>query len=475
MRKFLRLFKVNKEEGILAVVILVIFLVLNTLFICYTFNGIAYVDDKNINDILRHFLLSGFDPLTYKALTEWSDVYNVYRHPILGFLVYIPSMINQWLLELTGINCCQIFAAIPLLFSAFYSSVFMYRIHRQIIGLRRWDATLLTLLLFSFAYVMTALIAPDHFAFSMFLLIFALYVSGYLIQQHRQMTIIQTVLLFLATAGVTLTNGVKIFIDALFVNGKRFFRPKYLLLAVIIPSALLWLFCRWEYRVFVWPEEMHRKQLKAQQHEKLKKIAYEQFLDTTQITDSAQRAQAFKQVLVKKAQAKYLRNRKKAYARHTGKPIMQGEFMRWTDITTPRWDTAVDNLFGESLQLHRDYLLEDTLRSRPVILKYDSWYQYVAEILLLLLFIIGIWCGRHSRFLWMCLLGFAFDIALHLGLGFGINEVYIMTAHWAFVIPIAIGFLLQQCSWRWLRGVLAMLVAYLWIYNGILLVSFIIS
>lgn len=475
MRKFLRLFKVNKEESVIAIAILLVFLALNTLFICYTFNGISYIDDRNIGDIIKHFVLSGFDPLTYKALTEWSDVYNVYRHPLLGFLVYIPSMVNQWILSLTGVNCCQIVAAIPLLFSAFYSSVFMYRIQRQIIGVNRFDATLLTLMLFSFAYVMVALIAPDHFAFSMFLLIFALYLSGKCIKEHRQLTILQTVLLFLTTAGVTLSNGVKIFIDAFCVNGWKFFRPKYLLLAVIIPAALLWLFCRWEYHVLVWPEEMHRKEMRAQRQKRAADRVYQQFLDTTQIQDSALRAQAFKQVQIKRDSLKREKNRRRAFVRHTGKPMMQGEFMRWTDITTPRWSSTVENLFGESLQLHRDNLLQDTLRSRPVIVKYDSWYQYVAEILIVLFFIAGIWCGRRSRFLWMCLLGFVFDIGLHLGLGFGLNEVYIMAAHWAFVIPIAVGFLLCRYSWRWLRWMMILLVVYLWVYNVSLLTCFIIS
>ena len=32
---------------------------------------------------------------------------------------------------------------------------------------------------------------------------------------------------------------------------------------VILPAALLWGFCRWEYRVFVSPNEMARKELKA--------------------------------------------------------------------------------------------------------------------------------------------------------------------------------------------------------------------
>lgn len=35
---------------------------------------------------------------------------------------------------------------------------------------------------------------------------------------------------------------------------------------------------------------------------------------------------------------------------------------------------------------------------------------------------------------------------MHVGFGFGLNEVYIMTAHWAFIIPIAIGFAIRQLS-----------------------------
>ncbi len=33
---------------------------------------------------------------------------------------------------------------------------------------------------------------------------------------------------------------------------------------------------------------------------------------------------------------------------------------------------------------------------------------------------------------------------LHIGLGFGLNEVYIMAGHWIYAIPIAIGFLLKS-------------------------------
>ena len=69
----------------------------------------------------------------------------------------------------------------------------------------------------------------------------------------------------------------------------------------------------------------------------------------------------------------------------------------------------------------------------------------------------------------MLLAWFACDVTLHLILGFGITEVYIMTAGWAFIIPIACGYLLKGLSHkprRLLRGLLLVLTIYLWIYNG---------
>ena len=60
-----------------------------------------------------------------------------------------------------------------------------------------------------------------------------------------------------------------------------------------------------------------------------------------------------------------------------------------------------------------------------------------------------------NRFMQLCLSWFGCDVLLHLCLGFGLTEVYIMTAHWAFVIPIACGFLCvrlqQQAQGRLMR------------------------
>ena len=122
--------------------------------------------------------------------------------------------------------------------------------------------------------------------------------------------------------------------------------------------------------------------------------------------------------------------------------------MRWTDISTSRLQSITENLFGESIQLHRDHLLEDIFGRRPVIVHYRWAINYVAEALLLLLFVAGLWVGRRNKLLLMALTFAAMDWALHVGLGFGLNEVYIMTAHWAYVLPLSLAALFVVATGR---------------------------
>lgn len=145
---------------------------------------------------IKHFQISGFDPITYAVITDWQTGYNVYRHPLLAFFVWPFYLLNQGLTALFGVNCVQFICAAILVFCAVYSFVFLYRILREIIGLNRFDSTLLSALLFSFGYVMVSLSVPDHFGPSMMVLICALYLSGKCIQKGRTLSIVQTVLLF---------------------------------------------------------------------------------------------------------------------------------------------------------------------------------------------------------------------------------------------------------------------------------------
>lgn len=485
MKKIFHIFKIQKEERWLAILVFLMLAILNGMVVAHYYAPFTAITGNPYNNFIRHFCVSGFDPLTYWVLTDWSAAYNVYRHPLLAFYMYIPYLINMGLMKLTGINCALFIAVVIQIFCAFYSMIFICRIFHEVIGLGKKASHLLTLFFFSFGYVMVTSIVPDHFVISMMLLILALYISGRRMKNHHQFKIWQSVLYFLLTAGTSLNNGLKIFLSALFVNGKKFFRPKHLLLAVILPAGLLWGFCRVEYRTFVWPNEMARKAEKAKKlaakQARQERMAQLQHLKDSLTQDSIDRglkivtqeeiAQKAKNDSIQEAKKK---NKKKKEPK-LGAPIMKGEFMGWTDATTSRAQSVVENLLGESIQLHQDYLLQDELRHRPMIVTYRHWWNYAIEGIVVILFLAGIWMGKKDKFLWLALSYFALDMILHIGLGFGITEVYIMTAHWIFAMPIAIAYLCQKASSRYrkyLVGLIGILTLYLMIYNGSLIIGY---
>ena len=490
MKKIFDIFRIKKEERWLALGIFLALAILNGVVIARYAGTFTLVTDDYYKNFIRHFCVSGFDPLTYWVLSDWNAAYNVYRHPLLAFYMYIPYLINMGLMKLTGYNCALFIAVIIQMFCGFYATLFLQRIFREVLELDKATSSILTLLFFSFGYVMVTCIVPDHFVISMLLLILALYVSGRRIKHNHPLKIWQTVVYFVLTAGTSLNNGLKIFFSALFVNRKRFFRPKYLLLAVILPAALLWGFCRWEYRTFVWPVEMARKEMKAKKAVE-KKARQERMAQLKQIKDSLTKdsiqrglkiitpeeiAQKAKNDSIQKAKQLARNEARKKRGPKQGAPIMKGEFMNWTDATSSRTLSIVENLMGESIQLHQDYVLQDELRHRPMFVNYRYAFNYIVEALIIILFLAGIWAGRKSRYLWLVMSYFGLDMLLHIGLGFGLNEVYIMTGHWIYALPIAIGFLLKETRHQryslCLKSLLLTIGLFLLIYNGILIIGY---
>ena len=490
MKKIFDIFKIKKEERWLALGIFLALAILNGVVIARYAGTFTLITDDYYKNFIRHFCVSGFDPLTYWVLSDWNAAYNVYRHPLLAFYMYIPYLINMGLMKLTGYNCALFIAVIIQMFCGFYATLFLQRIFREVLELDKAASSILTLLFFSFGYVMVTCIVPDHFVISMLLLILALYVSGRRIKHNHPLKIWQTVVYFVLTAGTSLNNGLKIFFSALFVNRKRFFCPKYLLLAVILPAALLWGFCRWEYRTFVWPVEMARKEMKAKKAAE-KKARQERMAQLKQIKDSLTKdsiqrglkiitpeeiAQKAKNDSIQKAKQLARNEARKKRGPKQGAPIMKGEFMNWTDATSSRTLSIVENLMGESMQLHQDYVLQDELRHRPMFVNYRYAFNYIVEALIIILFLAGIWAGRKSRYLWLVMSYFGLDMLLHIGLGFGLNEVYIMSGHWIYALPIAIGFLLKETRHQryslCLKSLLLTIGLFLLIYNGILIIGY---
>ncbi|MCR5077921.1 MAG: GtrA family protein [Prevotella sp.] len=465
------LFRIRRDERLLAAVALTVLLLLNALIVWKYYGLLTPLGHRSWNVLVKGFHLSGFDSITYYVISDWHARYNVYRHPLLSFVMYVPYLLNLLLMRLTGINCALFLVAAMLVTSSLYSVIFFRRILLEVIGVRLAEGNLLTAFFFSFAYIMLATMVPDHFAYSLCALLLTLYLSGRMMKEHRPMEIRHTVLLFLLAAGISLNNGLKVFLSALFTGGRRFWHPRFLILAVILPSLALWGFARFEYSHFVWADEKARHE--AQAHRKAarqkRQMAQLKAQSATSDTGKMQQRNIGKAMKPKK---------KRTQNSVSGKPIAHGEFMNWTDISTSRGATLVENLFGESIQLHEDYVLGDIFRGRPVLVSYSTpmkWVNYSVEALLVLLFAAGAFIAIRQRFFLMVGSWFLLDMSLHIGLGFGINEVYIMTAHWAFIIPIAIAYLLLSLApptHRKLCFALLVLTLFLWGYNGSLLLSY---
>ncbi len=437
--------RLKREEWILGLAVMLLLIILNGMLIAKYDALFSVVCDDYGKLLSYNYHVSGFDATTYSVLTEWGMKYDVLRHPLLPYLMALPYGVNQILISLTGINGALYIAAAIILFFGFCTTIVLYRILRELIGIGRWDATLLTIFFFSLAYVLVTYIATDHFGISLFLILLSIYLVGKAYKEGRVLKTWQSALLLLITAGVTLTNGAKVCAAELIARGRGFFRWHYLMLAfgtllLVVGLGL------WEERIYVYPKEQ-AEQKYFQEH---------------------------KSEMMQKARENHERYKRAPWVIHKGKPLGKGSLLKWTDYTTSRWETLKENVFGESLLLHEDYVLDDILTSyRPVLLSYRSLVNYVVEGLLVLLLLAGICCGWRERLLWMCLLGILPDALMHIGLGFAINEVYIMSAHWVYIFPIALAYLLRAKSQRLiahsLRVVIVLLTAYLLIHNLVLI------
>lgn len=434
------MFRISREERWVALVALTYAIALNSLMVCKYFALFTPMRKGGFWKLFHeNFHVSGFDPHTYVTLSKWGTYYEASRHPILAFVLWPFYKLNRYLMVATGHNYATIIVAVLLVFFAFYSFIFIYRILWRICKLRKSESMLLTLMFFSFSHVMLTVASPDHFCLSLFLLTATLYVAGTRLAEGRCFSIMESAALFFFTSGITLTNGVKVLISEWFCNGRKVFAWRHVCMAVILPAVLLGGIVLVENQYFVKPMRERGERIEKMRMQK----------------DASYR---------KKAEQK-----KRFMKQATGDNLGKHAILEWADIETPRIPTITENLFGESIQLHRSHLLSDIHYGRPVFVYYDKVVNYFVELMVALLFIAGCIVGRHERLLQLCLTWFAFDMLMHLGFGFAINEIYIMTAHWAFVIPIATAYLLRSFTHCWrsmLFAVISIITGWLFLWNG---------
>ena len=399
----------------------------------------------------NHGELSGFDTYTYIVVTSFHPVYVLSRHPVLAMMLWPFFELNQALKEIFHINCAIYVVAVLWIVLATCSWVLMYRIQRKIIGLSWQISLLLTLLFFSFSHVMIVLFFPDHMGISLPLLLLTIYLAGKALNQNRRLSLWHSLPLAFFATGVTITNLVKVGIADLFTQWGKISFKKIIchFLWYLIPLALL--FAAYSYQM-----ETSQKQ------------------EEQRVTNIA-KTKAAKN---KKAAEQYKAEEKKQLERRQ-QQIIDLPIVTDTEYHIDRLPSLVENVFGEGLILHDTYTLKDPNRSghRPVLVTYRHWWYYAIEGLIVALFLAGIWIGKREKFLWMVLSMFLFDMLLHVGLNFASADVYIMTAHWAFVIPIAIGYLIKKRNTASYMTVFIVfcLTVFLWWHNLSLITNYILG
>ena len=118
----LKIFKIKPEERIQSAIALIIIIALNALFI-YRMHELFMQPGFGpyFKTFERELHLSGYDPLTYMGVTDWDAVYQVYRHPLLSFMIWPLWLINQTLTWMLGVNCVQYLVAALLIGCTYYS------------------------------------------------------------------------------------------------------------------------------------------------------------------------------------------------------------------------------------------------------------------------------------------------------------------------------------------------------------------
>ena len=435
------IFKVKKEERWLAFVMLAVFVTFNAIVIASHYH--VYTMDAHggfWSIFTKNFRMSGYDCWSWITVSGGRIHFVTSRHPLYLTFLYPLYLLNDWLIQNVGYNFAVYFMAVIIVFSAFYAVLFMYRVFREVLELRRKDARLLTLLLFSFGHVLIPTMVPDHFVVSLMLLSLTLYITGKKMKKGQLLTAWQSLVLTFFTAGMATSNGAKTLLAGLFTNGKKVFTVKFISIGVVLPLLLLLGIQQSQYYLLEVPQQAVVRHIES---ETLKKNP-QKVLEHKKQRDEWQRT-------------------------HLGQPVGDGVITKLMDVSTPRIPTIVENFFGESIQLHQRSLLMDVSWERPIFVEYNWSVNYIIEAFIVLLFIVGIVFSYKQRFFKMLLAWFACDLTLHLILGFAVTEVYIMTSGWAFIIPISYGYLLRQLSMKWrkvMRVTLIMLTIYLWIYNA---------
>lgn len=407
-------------------------------------------------------IISGFDPYIYQIITQWNPIYEVYRHPLIAYYIWPLSELNSILKDTFDINCTIYIIAVLWTIVSAVSFTLLYRIMRRYVGVRWFTSLLLSLLFFSFSHVMMITFVPDHMLLTLFTLLLMVNITAEAYTKHKKLPLPKALLMYIASAGITTTNAVKIWMTDMAGrydtslpfrhNIPTLFRRSlwYLLPTLILAGAFAW---------------------QMDNSVRLYKEGKEHIISEKMKHDT---------VFAASAMAKKERDSLQQ-AEMRDKQLVDSKVFAYTDNSVSRLPLLYENIYGEGMLLHEDYLLQDANKDhdpRPVIVPYRHTWYYAVNAVVVALFLTGVWLGRRERLLWLVMPMFLFDMFLHAVLRFAATDVYIMTAHWAFAMPIAMAYLARRVEHKRFRYAILMAVIlavtiFLWHHNLTLIAHYI--
>ena len=438
----MKIFTRHKENLTAFVLGAIVIIALNVLMLHYHYDPWTNPKAGFWSAFWNRFEISGFDSYSYIVISKWRPLFVLSRHPLLAVMLWPLSQLNAWLMEATNINCSIFIVAVVWGAASLCSWMLMHQIIRRFIGLGSGISLLLTAYFYSFSHVMLTIFVPDHMTLSLLLLMTTIYLAAKAIHTGRPMPLWQSLLMALVSTGVTTTNIVKVAIADFFtqLRHKRSMEIVTHFMAYLIPVAII-------------------------------AGAYYYQLQTTQIEEKRYAENIVRKRSMKdSAFAEKIRRSKESHAEIRSRQLIDLDVVTNTEYHIDRLPSLVENIFGEGFILHKEHALKDANRMRPVLVHYDSWHYYAVEAAIVVLFLAGVWFGRRERLMWITGAMFLFDMLLHVGLNFASADVYIMTAHWAFVVPVATAYLLKHTARHTgiqtaLIGLIVFLTAFMWMHN----------
>lgn len=388
----------------------------------------------------KKFEFSGFDSFTYIIVSKWRPLYDLARHPLLAAMIWPLSQLNAWMMSELGVNCSIYIVAVVWTIISTGSWILMYKILRRIIELTWKESLLLTCMFFSFSHVLLTTFVEDHMTLTLFMLLLTIYLAGKNMKNGKSMPLWQSIPLFFVSTGVTTTNLVKVYLADFFSQiGRRSFKNIIVRsFAFLVPLGVI--AALYFYQVSTTMEEEKRSNQELMEKKARKNPAF----------------------------AKKWAEERERKERVMAKQLFHMPGVTSTEYHIDRWPSLQENVFGEGLILHEEYVLQDANVDRPVLVRYNHWWYYALEIGIVVLFLMGVWFGRRERLMWITMSMFMLDMILHVGLNFASADVYIMTAHWAFVIPIAIAYMLKSIpDVKWQKTVITCVVLFLTLFLAV--------